>query len=85
MTEVNKTYDLLPSVDHQAYFEYCKMAIRIMAQAPGVVEIRVYRNLLNSTRVRLTLVWQTLADWAKFAESPEQQKLAVCRRSLSPT
>jgi hypothetical protein len=27
------------------------------------------------TQVRLTLVWQTLADWAKFAESRERQML----------
>jgi hypothetical protein len=41
-----------------------------MLQAPGSVEIRVYRSLLGSPQVRLTLVWQMLADWAKFAESP---------------
>ena len=30
---------------------------------------------MGSPQVRLTLVWQTLADWAKFAESPERQRL----------
>ena len=37
--------------------------------------MRVHRNLLGSPQVRLTLVWQTLADWAKFAEGAERQKL----------
>jgi hypothetical protein len=46
-----------------------------MLKAPGLVEIRAYRSLLGSPQVRLTLVWQTLADWAQFAESPERQML----------
>jgi hypothetical protein len=73
--EVNKTYDLLPGIDQQAYLEYGKRAFATMLKAPGSVEIRVYRSLLGSPQVRLTLVWQTLADWAKFAESPERQNL----------
>jgi len=75
MIEVNKTYDLLPGIDQQAYLEYSKRAIPTMLQAPGIVEIRVYHSLLGSPQVRLTLVWQTLADWGKFAESPARQKL----------
>jgi hypothetical protein len=75
MIEVNKTYDLLPGIDQQAYLEYGKRAFATMLKAPGIVEIRVYRSLLGSPQVRLSLVWQTLADWAKFAESPERQRL----------
>ena len=75
MIEVNKTYDLLPGIDQQAYLEYGKRAFATMLKVPGLVEIRVYRTLLGSPQVRLTLVWQTLADWAKFAESPERQRL----------
>lgn len=40
MIEVNKTYDLLPGLDQQAYLEYSKMAIRTLLRAPGIVEIR---------------------------------------------
>ncbi len=75
MIEVNKTFDLLPGIDQQAYLEYSKRAVATMLKAPGLVEIRSHRNLLGSPQVRLTLVWQTLADWAVFAESPERQKL----------
>jgi hypothetical protein len=75
MIEVNKTYNLLPGIDQQAYLEYGKGAFAMMLQAPGIVEIRVYRSLLGSPQVRLTLLWETLADWAKFAESSERQKL----------
>ena len=46
-----------------------------MLQAPGIIEICVYRSLLGSPQIRLSLMWQTLADWVKFAESPERQKL----------
>ena len=75
MIEVNKSYDLLPGIDRQAYVAWSKGASATMLQAPGLVEMRVHRNLLGSPQVRLTLVWQTLADWAKFAESAERQKL----------
>jgi antibiotic biosynthesis monooxygenase (ABM) superfamily enzyme len=75
MIEVNKTYDLLPGIDQQAYLEYSKRALATMLKAPGLVEIRAYRSLLGSPHVRLTLLWQTLADWAKFAESRERQML----------
>ena len=75
MIEVNKSYDLLPGIDRQAYVAWSKGASATMLQAPGLVEMRIHRNLLGSPQVRLTLVWQTLADWAKFAESAERQKL----------
>jgi antibiotic biosynthesis monooxygenase (ABM) superfamily enzyme len=75
MIEVNKTYDLLPRIDQQAYLGYTRRATASMLKAPGLVEIRSYRSLLGSPQVRLTLVWQTLADWAAFAESPERQML----------
>jgi len=75
MIEVNKTFDLLPGIDQLAYLEYSKRALATMLKAPGIVEIRSQRSLLGSPQVRLTLEWQTLADWAKFAESPERQKL----------
>jgi hypothetical protein len=75
MIEVNKTYDLLPGIDQQAYLKYGKRAFATMLEAPGLVEIRVYRSLLGSPQVRLTLEWHTLADWARFAESPKRQRL----------
>ena len=75
MIEVNKTYDLLPGIDQQAYLEYSKRALATILKAPGLVEIRSYRSLLGAPHVRLTLLWQTLTDWAKFAESPERQML----------
>jgi heme-degrading monooxygenase HmoA len=75
MIEVNKTYDFLPGIDQQAYGELAQKGIRMMLQAPGIVELRGHRNMLSSRQVRLTTVWETLADWAKFAESAERQVL----------
>jgi hypothetical protein len=68
---VNETYDLLAGRNQQAYLEYLETAILRIFQTPGIIDIRVHYNLLNPSQVRLTLVWQTLADWARFAESPE--------------
>jgi hypothetical protein len=73
--EVSKTYDLLPGIDRQAYLDYGKRAFATMLKPPGLVEIRAYRSPLGSPQVRLTLVWQTLTDWAEFAQSPDRQKL----------
>ena len=47
----------------------------MMLQAPGIVELRANRNMLGAPQVRLTTIWETLADWAKFAESAERQEL----------
>ena len=75
MIEVNKTYDLLPGIDLQAYSESAKKWIGTLLQATGFVEFRAHRNLLSSPQVRSTFVWETLADWARFAESAERQEL----------
>lgn len=75
MIEVHKTYDLLQSIDKQAYLEYSKRAISTILKTSGIVEIRANRGLLGSPQVCLITVWQTLPDWAKFAESSERQNL----------
>jgi heme-degrading monooxygenase HmoA len=75
MIEVNKTHDFLPGTDMQAYGQYAKKAIAKMLQVPGLVEFRLQRNVLGSPQVRSTYVWQTLADWGKFAESTERWTL----------
>ncbi|MGD8565998.1 MAG: hypothetical protein PVF96_06590 [Candidatus Bathyarchaeota archaeon] len=72
MIEVNKTFNLHPQVDQKALMEYRKKAIETLLQTPGVVEVRSQRNFLGTPQVRLTIVWQTIADWAKFAESEKR-------------
>ena len=72
MIEVNITYEFLPGIDQQAYGKNSKKWVETMLQVPGLVELRSQRNILGSPSVRLTLVWKTLADWAKFAESAER-------------
>ena len=75
MIEVHYSYDTLPGIDQQAYGELVKKVVDLILKAPGLVEFRAQRNVLGSPLVRATSVWQTLADWAKFAESAERQKL----------
>jgi len=75
MIEANKTYDLLPGIDQQAYVQAAQKMIRAMLQAPGIIEFRANRNMLGSPRVRITTLWETLADWAKFDESAERHAL----------
>ena len=70
--EVNKTFSLHPHVDQKGLMEYRKKAIGTLLQTPGIVEVRSQRNVLGTPQVRLTSLWQTLADWAKFAESDKR-------------
>ena len=77
MIEECMTYDFLPGINQQAYGEYAKKAIGAVLQAPGLVEFCAYRNVLGSPLVRLVTVWQTLEDWARFAESATWQALEV--------
>lgn len=72
MIEVNKTYEFLSGIDQQAYGKNAKKWKEMMLRVPGLVELYSQRNILGSPSVRLTLVWKTLADWAKFAESAER-------------
>lgn len=83
MIEVNKTYDFLPGIDPHAYAEYAKKAICTLLEASGLVELRAHRNVLGSPPARLTTVWKTLADWAKFAESAERWALESELRSFA--
>ena len=82
MIEANKTYDLLPGIDQQAYGQAAKKMIRIMLQAPGIIEFRANRNMLGSPQVRTIQVWQTLADWAKFSESAQYSEIEAESRSF---
>ena len=68
MVEVMITYDLLPRINDEAYADWSKRAIVSLLKSPGVVEMRAYRNLMGSPHVLLVTVWETLADWARFAE-----------------
>jgi len=72
MIEVNKTFSLHSHVDQKALMEYRKKAIATLLQTPGVLEVRSSHNVLGTPQVRLTIVWQTFADWAKFAESDKR-------------
>ena len=75
MIEVNIRYDMMPGADRQEYLEWAKKTIRLGLKAPGIIECRSNRNLMGSPQVRATYIWQTLTDWAKFAESAEWQAL----------
>jgi heme-degrading monooxygenase HmoA len=77
MIEVNSLWDMLPNANQQAYAEFSKKAIGSMLQAPGLVEFRANRNILGSPKIRVTTVWHTLSDWAKFNESAEWQALEL--------
>jgi hypothetical protein len=69
--EVNVSYDYLPGMDKKAYAEFAKNAIATIMKAPGLIEYRANWNMLGSPQVRTTTVWQSLSDWAKFAQSKE--------------
>jgi len=73
MIEVVWTYDLLPGVDMQAYGQWAKKSVAQGLKVPGVVECRFHRNILLSPQVRITYVWRTLDDWAKYVMTTERQ------------
>jgi len=75
MVEVAFTYDIHPDIDEEEYRRLARKATAMMLNAEGFVELRANRNLLGSPHVKRTSVWVTMADWAKFAEEPEFQKI----------
>jgi heme-degrading monooxygenase HmoA len=75
MIEVNTTWELLPNIDEKAYGEWAKKTVGTVLKAPGIVEFRAHRNILGSSQIRSTAVWQSLSDWANYTDSDEWQAL----------
>ena len=69
MIEVHITYNLLPQSDPAAYSEWQRKAIIPVMKRKGFVELKAHRNMLSSPQILLITVWETLPDWARFAES----------------
>ena len=71
MIECDVTYDVLPGVDLKSYGAWAKRTAEAMARQPGVMEFRASRNVLGTPQVRTSVMWKSLAEWAKFAESDD--------------
>ena len=80
MIENNISWDLLPAVDVKAYGAWSKKTAETTTKQPGMVEFRASRNMLGNPQVRVSVMWKSLADWARFAESDVWHSLeAECR------
>jgi len=75
MIEIVTTYDLRHEIDQDAYRAYVNKAVDLELYAGGFVELRAHRNISGSPQVRVTHVWKSLADWAKFVDSAESRAL----------
>lgn len=75
MIEVTFTYDIHPEIDEEAYSRLARKATLMMKNAKGFIELRASRNLLGSPHVRRTSVWESMADWGRFAETSDFQKI----------
>lgn len=77
MVEVTFTYDFHPNIDEIAYTKLARKATKLMVSAKGFVEFHAHRNMTGSPHVKRTSVWESLADWALFAQQPEFQKITA--------
>jgi len=75
MIEIVTTYDLRHEIDQDAYRAYVNKAVDLELHAGGFVELQAHRNISGSPQVRVTHVWKSLADWAKFVDSAESRAL----------
>jgi heme-degrading monooxygenase HmoA len=75
MIEVSVTYDFRQDIDRLAYEAFVQRAVGAELQAPGFIEHRAHRNISGSPQVRVTHVWNSLADWANFADSVESRSI----------
>ena len=75
MVEVALTYDLMPGIDQNAYFQFLKKAIVLIFQQRGIIEIRAKRSLSGHPDVLIVLDWETVADWNKFESTKEWTSL----------
>ncbi len=68
MIEINMFYDLLPGVDQKVYLEWARRAIGITLKQPGLIELSSHLRLYGTPTIRATTRWQSLVDWARYAE-----------------
>ena len=73
--EVTLSYDLAPGIDEQGYWDFIKKNVSVVLNAGGIEELRAHRNALGSPLVRITMVWESIAAWARFIESDAGQTL----------
>ena len=71
MIEVCLLFNLYKDVDEDQYAAWAKKAIVPLLKSPGIVEFKAHRNILGTPQVRLTTAWNSLNDWARFAESSD--------------
>lgn len=69
MIEVHLTYEVLPDIDEQLYFEWMKKAVVPALKSHGFVDVRGYRNATESQKALVVGTWQTLEDWTTFSQS----------------
>jgi heme-degrading monooxygenase HmoA len=82
MIEIVTTYDLRHEIDQDAYRAYVSNAVELELHAGGFVELRAHRNISGSPQVRVTHVWKSLTDWARFVDSAESRALDAEFRSF---
>lgn len=82
MIEVAFTYNFIPDIDFKAYAKLARRATALMISAKGFIEFRAHRNMVGSPHVRRTSVWESLADWAAFAQTAGMQELTEEFRSF---
>ncbi len=75
MIDITLTYDLQPGVAGKLYTDWARKAIVVLLKSKGIIEIRAHRNLLGSPQVQITTVWETLTNWAVFAEQKSWNSL----------
>jgi len=83
MIEANMSWDLLHGVDVKAYGTWAKKAGESMAKQPGMIEFRASRNILGNPQIRISGMWKSLADWAKFIDGEVWRALEVELRSYA--
>jgi hypothetical protein len=63
MIEVAITYDLLPDIDQNVYFQLLRKAVVPILQQRGIIEIRAHRSLSGPPDILILIGWESMADW----------------------
>jgi len=75
MIESTLSYDLFTGIDLEEYLVFSKKSFELIVKAPGLVEVKVLRNLMGSPQVKTVSVWKNLTDWANFIDSSDWQEM----------
>lgn len=69
--DVVLNFNFVSDHDRKAWAARFKQIAGLLLKKPGLIELRCRSNLLDTSQVRVTMVWESLSQWANFVQNDD--------------